>query len=49
MKKCVNCNKGLRGRQTKFCSRNCKNIYNNLSYQSYLAQQCVVKIENCNL
>ncbi len=39
MKKCVNCQKGLRGRQTKFCCRKCKNIYNNLNYQSYLAQQ----------
>ena len=39
MKKCINCNKRLRGKQTKFCSRKCKNIYNNYYYQSYVAQQ----------
>ncbi|WP_455203825.1 hypothetical protein, partial [Kaarinaea lacus] len=25
--------------QTKYCSRKCKNIYNNVHFQSYLAQQ----------
>src|SRR5690554_4853918 len=39
MRKCINCNKGLRGRQTKFCSLKCKNIHNNYYYQSYIAQQ----------
>ena len=36
---CVNCNKALTGRQRKFCSRACKNSFNNVYYQSYLAQQ----------
>lgn len=39
MKKCINCKKLLKGRQSKFCSRLCKNTYNNLNYQSYQAQQ----------
>ncbi len=37
--KCIVCNIPLRGRQRKFCSRECKNQSGNLSYQSYLAQQ----------
>ena len=37
--KCVKCGKQLRGRQRKFCSRECKNKVGNLAYQSYLAQQ----------
>ena len=39
MKQCVNCHRKLKGRQRKFCSRNCKNNYNNVNYQSYQAQQ----------
>jgi len=39
MAKCLNCGVDLSGRQTKFCCRKCKNIFNNLSYQSYQAQQ----------
>ena len=39
MKTCLNCAAELRGRQTKFCSRICKNAFNNQSYQSYQAQQ----------
>ncbi len=36
---CLNCGKKLAGRQSKFCSRECKNIHNNQIYQSYKAQQ----------
>ena len=36
---CIVCNKQLRGRQRKFCSRECKNRSGNLNYQSYQAQQ----------
>jgi len=36
---CLNCSKMLSGRQTKFCSRICKNTHNNQSFQSYQAQQ----------
>ena len=40
MKKvCLQCNKSLTGRQVKYCSRQCKNIYLNQSLQSYEAQQ----------
>ena len=39
MASCIHCGKGLRGRQTKFCSRHCKNCYGNNRFQSYLAQQ----------
>jgi hypothetical protein len=39
IKRCLNCSKALSGRQTKFCSRTCKNTHNNLSFQSYQAQQ----------
>ena len=35
---CVNCGERLAGRQRKFCSRICKNTYNNLNYQSYISQ-----------
>ena len=37
--KCSICNKKLQGRQTKFCSRACKNKSGNIAHQSYLAQQ----------
>jgi len=37
--KCLECGKRLAGRQTKYCSRQCKNAYNNLNFQSYQAQQ----------
>ena len=39
MAKCVQCGRKLSGRQTKYCSRLCKNTFNNLNYQSYVAQQ----------
>ena len=40
MKKvCLQCNKILIGRQSKYCSRQCKNVYLNQSLQSYEAQQ----------
>ena len=39
MMRCVNCGGGLTGRQRKYCSRKCKNDFNNQLYQSYLAQQ----------
>jgi hypothetical protein len=39
MKKCVTCNKPLRGRQRRFCSRRCKNLDTNNRHQSYAAQQ----------
>ena len=38
-KVCLQCNKALTGRQSKYCSRQCKNIYLNQSLQSYEAQQ----------
>jgi len=38
-KYCLNCSKILSGRQTKFCSRVCKNTHNNQSFQSYQSQQ----------
>jgi hypothetical protein len=38
-KKCASCNKSLRGRQRKFCSRRCKNADTNKRHQSYVAQQ----------
>jgi len=39
MKRCVTCNKALRGRQTRFCSRSCKNADTNNRHQAYTAQQ----------
>jgi len=36
---CIQCGKMLAGRQRKYCSRQCKNSYNNLTCQSYQAQQ----------
>ena len=39
MSKCIQCGRMLTGRQKKYCSRQCKNSYNNLAYQSYQAQQ----------
>mgnify|MGYP003941008969 CR=1 FL=1 len=38
-KQCLVCKKKLRGRQSKYCSRECKNAYLNQSLQSYAAQQ----------
>jgi hypothetical protein len=38
-KSCLQCNKKLQGRQTKYCSRICKCVYLNQSLQSYEAQQ----------
>ena len=37
--KCVVCLLPLNGRQTKFCSRKCKNADTNNRHQSYLCQQ----------
>ena len=39
MNKCIQCGKMLAGKQRKYCSRQCKNTYNNQAYQSYQAQQ----------
>lgn len=39
MKTCTVCGKVLRGRQSKYCSRRCKNADTNCRHQSYLAQQ----------
>ncbi len=39
MKKCIRCAKHLIGRQSKYCSRQCKNDDNNNRLQSYIAQQ----------
>ena len=39
MNKCIQCGNALDGRQRKYCSRLCKNSYNNQAYQSYQAQQ----------
>jgi len=39
MSTCIQCGKTLKGRQRKYCSRQCKNSYNNQAYQSYQAQQ----------
>jgi len=36
---CTICKTKLQGRQTKFCSRTCKNKCGNNSHQSYSAQQ----------
>ena len=36
---CSQCRKVLMGRQSKYCSRQCKNIFLNQSLQSYEAQQ----------
>jgi hypothetical protein len=36
---CINCEKALAGRQTKFCSRWCKNHFGNNRFQSYTSQQ----------
>ena len=50
---CTICEKLLRGRQSKFCSRRCKNADTNCRHQSYLAQQrrgrerkeCLVRVK----
>ena len=39
MVNCIQCGSALQGRQRKYCSRTCKNTFNNLNYQSYLSQQ----------
>ena len=39
MGNCVVCESSLRGRQTKYCSRKCKNDFGNNRFQSYMAQQ----------
>ncbi|HSD96539.1 MAG TPA: hypothetical protein VLB06_05275 [Sulfuricaulis sp.] len=39
IKKCTTCHKPLRGRQRRFCSRQCKNADTNNKHQSYQAQQ----------
>lgn len=37
--RCLGCGKALKGRQSKYCSRQCKNNVLNLQQQSYEAQQ----------
>jgi len=37
--KCIECGGKLTGKQSKYCSRLCKNTYNNINYQSYQVQQ----------
>jgi len=39
MSECVQCGTALNGRQRKYCSRQCKNSYNNQACQSYQSQQ----------
>ena len=39
MIRCICCDTTLSGRQSKYCSRQCKNDHNNNRYQTYLAQQ----------
>ncbi len=39
MKSCIVCSNQLTGRQTKFCSRLCKNNFTNNKFQNYKAQQ----------
>jgi predicted HNH restriction endonuclease len=39
MKKCLICQKELQGRQTKYCSRRCKNKNSNYQHQNYQSQQ----------
>ena len=39
MLSCQVCNKILEGRQTKFCSHNCKNLNLNLKYKNYESQK----------
>jgi hypothetical protein len=36
---CVVCAKSLTGRQTSFCSRQCKNNFTNNRHQNYITQQ----------
>ena len=37
--KCKTCEKALTGRQTKFCSRKCRNQSTNFKHQNYQCQQ----------
>jgi len=37
--KCIECGEQLTGKQSKYCSRKCKNTYNNVNFQSYQSQQ----------
>jgi hypothetical protein len=39
MVQCVVCAESLNGRQTRFCSRHCKNRFTNNRHQSYKSQQ----------
>ena len=39
MRGCLSCGSRLEGRQTKYCSRRCKNTWLNAQLQSYQAQQ----------
>jgi len=49
MKKCMICNKTLRGQQRKFCSRTCKNTDTNGRHQSYVAQQRRARMRKLDL
>ena len=46
---CIRCDRTLSGRQTKFCSRQCKNNHTNHRHQSYLAQQKRGRIRKIDL
>lgn len=39
MLKCLTCQTDLIGKQTKFCSRKCRNTSTNLKFQNYQSQQ----------
>lgn len=39
MKKCINCDKELVGRQQKYCSRKCKNVVINHAHKTYENQK----------
>jgi hypothetical protein len=36
---CVECKEKLTGKQTRYCSRKCKNLHNNNKHQNYESQQ----------
>ena len=47
--KCIQCGKGLVGRQKKYCSRVCKNTFLNANQQSYHAQQSRGRVRKLEL
>ena len=46
---CSVCNKKLKGRQKKYCSRACKNKSGNVAHQSYIAQQSRGRVRKVEL